>query len=78
MARRVPITPGASVAAALTEAGHRAFRQTAKGEARGMFCGMGVCQDCLVTIDGVPNQRACMTPARDGARGRNRRWPFRR
>ncbi len=68
MALGVPIQKGASVAAALTEAGYRAFRQTAKGEARGIFCGMGVCQDCLVTIDGAPNQRACMTPARDGAR----------
>ena len=27
--------------------------------------GMGVCYDCLVTIDGVPNQRACMTPVQD-------------
>ncbi len=31
-----------------------------------MFCGMGVCQDCLVTIDGVPNQRACARPAKAG------------
>lgn len=57
---------GQSVAAALTEAGHRALRHTAKGASRGMFCGMGVCQDCLVTIDGIPNQRACMTPATKG------------
>src|SRR5262249_46664017 len=28
---------------------------------RGLFCGMGVCQECLVEIDGVSNQRACMT-----------------
>tara|TARA_R100000789_G_scaffold83087_2_gene78554 strand:- start:3435 stop:5081 length:1647 start_codon:yes stop_codon:yes gene_type:complete len=55
-----------SLAAALTQAGHRAFRQTDQGATRGIFCGMGVCQDCLVTIDGRPNQRACMTPARDG------------
>ena len=57
---------GQSLAAALTEAGHRAFRQTAKNAERGIFCGMGVCQDCLVTVDGMPNQRACMTPAQDG------------
>lgn len=57
-----------SVAAALSEAGHRSLRQTAKGASRGMFCGMGVCQDCLVTIDGVPNQRACMTLATPGKR----------
>lgn len=65
-----PVTarPGLSLAAALTEAGHRAFRRTASEGARGIFCGMGVCQDCLVTVDGTPNRRACMTPARDGLR----------
>ena len=56
----------ASVAAALTAAGIRAFRETEDGDHRGVFCGMGVCQDCLVTIDGVPNRRACMTPVHDG------------
>lgn len=59
----LPLRPGQSLAAALTEAGLRSFRQTAKGAPRGIFCGMGVCQDCLVTVDGVPNRRACMTPA---------------
>ncbi|MFT4767326.1 MAG: NADPH-dependent 2,4-dienoyl-CoA reductase/sulfur reductase-like enzyme [Glaciecola sp.] len=52
---------GQSLAAALSDAGERIFRYTDKGSARGIFCGMGVCQDCLVTVDGVPNQRACMT-----------------
>lgn len=60
--------PGQSLAAALTEAGHRAFRETAKGARRGIYCGMGVCQDCLVTVDGAPNLRACMTPAAPGLR----------
>ncbi len=59
-------TPDMSVAAALTEAGTKAFRQTDSDATRGIFCGMGVCQDCLVTIDGIPNQRACMTPLRNG------------
>jgi thioredoxin reductase len=62
----VAARPGQSLAAALTEADHRAFRRTAKDALRGMFCGMGVCQDCLVTIDGVPNRRACMTKAEAG------------
>lgn len=57
---------GQSLAAALTEAGHRAFRTTAAGGSRGIFCGMGVCQDCLVNVDGTPNRRACMTKAADG------------
>ncbi|WP_227445896.1 FAD-dependent oxidoreductase [Cognatishimia sp. F0-27] len=62
----VPIRDGQSLAAALTEAGERVFRTTESGAGRGVFCGMGVCQDCLVTVDGRPNQRACMTLARPG------------
>lgn len=64
--QEIACAPESSLAAALTSAGHRAFRETEQGAARGIFCGMGVCQDCLVTVDGRPNQRACMTPARDG------------
>ena len=64
--QNIRVKEGQSLAAALTEASHRAFRQTAKDAQRGIFCGMGVCQDCLVTVDGMPNQRACMTPAQDG------------
>lgn len=58
--------PGMSVAAALTAAGHRRLRTTDGQAERGIFCGMGVCQDCLVEIDGVPNTRACMTKVREG------------
>jgi thioredoxin reductase len=60
------VTEGQSLAAALTQAGERAFRHTAKGGQRGIFCGMGVCQDCLVTVNSQPNQRACMTRVEDG------------
>lgn len=53
---------GDSVAAALFAAGVVACRDTAvSGAARGPFCMMGVCYDCLVRIDGRPNQQACMT-----------------
>jgi thioredoxin reductase len=52
---------GESIAACLMAAGEKTFRTTACGVDRGMFCGMGVCQDCLVEVDGKPNQRACMT-----------------
>ena len=52
---------GESLAAALTAAGVRTLRLTRGDEPRGLFCGMGVCQECLVEIDGVSNQRACMT-----------------
>lgn len=58
---------GESGAAALMAEGHIAFRRTARrGEARGVFCGMGICYDCLAVIDGQPSRRACMTEVRDG------------
>lgn len=59
-----------SVAAALiSQANITALRRTAKRqEPRGVFCGMGVCYDCLVTIDGRPNVRACMTSVAEGMR----------
>lgn len=59
---------GDTIAAALLAAGEYHCRVTAWGEGRGIFCGMGVCQDCLVTVDGKPDQRACMTSVRDGMR----------
>jgi len=51
---------GESVAAALAAHGILSLRTTRDAAERGMFCGMGVCQDCLVEIDGNPEQRACM------------------
>lgn len=62
----VPARHGQTIAAALLTAGRRVFRRTEKGRPRGLFCGMGVCFDCLVTVDGVSEQRACMTPVRPG------------
>ena len=66
--RAVPARPGESVAAALSAAGYRAFRQTAGGAPRGLHCGMGACFDCIITIDGRPAQRACMMAVADGMR----------
>jgi NADPH-dependent 2,4-dienoyl-CoA reductase/sulfur reductase-like enzyme len=51
---------GETLAAALTAAGERELRETKAGERRGIFCGMGVCQECLVEVDGHDNRRACM------------------
>ncbi|GAA1657186.1 (2Fe-2S)-binding protein [Actinoplanes couchii] len=65
--RPISARPGQSVGAALTDAGVVAWRTTRRnGRPRGLFCGIGVCFDCLVTVDGVPNQRACLVTARDG------------
>ncbi|MBB4123344.1 FAD-dependent oxidoreductase [Martelella radicis] len=57
---------GSSVAAALTAWGCHGFSRDVKGNGRGLFCGMGTCHDCLVTIDGRVSQRACMRRAEEG------------
>jgi D-hydroxyproline dehydrogenase subunit gamma len=58
---------GETVAAALIAAGKSKLRTTQiSGAPRGFFCGIGVCFDCLVVIDGEPSRRACVTFARDG------------
>ena len=58
-----PVTAylGESVATVLLSEEVFAMRTTTLGEPRGVFCGMGVCFDCLVVVDGKPNTRACMT-----------------
>jgi predicted molibdopterin-dependent oxidoreductase YjgC len=63
----VELRPGETVAAALFLAGFKAGRTTpVTGAARGPYCMMGVCFDCLVEIDGEGNRQACMVVARDG------------
>jgi glycine/D-amino acid oxidase-like deaminating enzyme len=57
----IPALAGETVAAALSAAGHLAFRRTPSGAPRGLHCGMGACFDCVVTIDGRAGQRACLT-----------------
>ena len=58
---------GDTVAATLLAAGLADCRTTpVLGSARGPFCMMGVCFDCLLVIDGRPNQQSCMIPTRDG------------
>jgi predicted molibdopterin-dependent oxidoreductase YjgC len=59
--RSVAVTPGETVLAALTATGFKVLKKSnVRGEPRGPFCGMGVCYECLVTINGVPKQRSCM------------------
>lgn len=65
--RTLEASPGQSVGAALTANGITAWRATRKGgRPRGLFCGIGVCFDCLVTVDGATNQRACLAEVREG------------
>jgi predicted molibdopterin-dependent oxidoreductase YjgC len=58
--RDVPAAPGATVAAAMLNAGITNFRTSVSGEPRGPVCGMGICFECRVTVNGAPNQRACL------------------
>ncbi len=66
-----PVTAraGDSVAAALLAAGVQSCRTTAvSGTPRAPYCMMGVCFDCLVTIDGAASRQACLVPVRAGMR----------
>ncbi|MCV2369506.1 (2Fe-2S)-binding protein [Roseateles oligotrophus] len=63
-ASRVPL--GCSVAAALAHAGQNGTRRSLTGQPRSAFCGMGQCQECRVSIDGMANRLACLTPVKDG------------
>lgn len=67
--RPVEAYTGETIAAVFVAEGIRTFRHTTKrDEPRGLFCGMGVCYECLVTVDGVHAVRACMTPVTAGMR----------
>ncbi|HVC63084.1 MAG TPA: FAD-dependent oxidoreductase [Acetobacteraceae bacterium] len=64
--RPIAALAGETIAAALSAAGIVAFRRTASGAPRGLYCGMGACFDCVVTVDGRIGQRACLTRVADG------------
>lgn len=61
----VEVPAGASVAAAMAQVTLQ-FRRSVSGTSRAPLCGMGVCFECRVNIDGVPHVRACMTPVSEG------------
>jgi D-hydroxyproline dehydrogenase subunit gamma len=73
---------GESVAAALLAAKRpRMLRLTARrGDLRGLYCGIGLCFDCVMTIDGQPGVRVCQTEVRPGMRiesqSGNGTWEF--
>ena len=59
---------GHTLASTLANAGVDLLRTSVNGERRGALCAMGVCQECRVTVDGVPHRRACMVIVNDGMR----------
>ena len=65
--REIRARDGDTVAAALLAAGIKHIRTTpVSGKPRAPYCLMGVCFDCLVTIDGVGSRQACLVPVREG------------
>jgi sarcosine oxidase subunit alpha len=61
----VQAAAGMSLAAALMRAGIPC-RKSVSGEPRGPLCGMGICFDCVATVDGAPLRRTCQTICRPG------------
>ncbi|MEZ5818702.1 MAG: (2Fe-2S)-binding protein [Hyphomicrobiaceae bacterium] len=67
--RAIEAREGDSVAAALLAAGFAQTRQSAVSQSpRAPYCMMGVCFECMVTVDGVANRQGCMVPVREGMR----------
>lgn len=65
--RKIPAVTGEPIAAALLAAGIRVLRYTPrKGQPRSVFCGIGRCNDCKMTVNGTPNIRTCITPVEEG------------
>lgn len=62
----VTVQAGATVAAAVALAGVHPFRRSVTGEPRGPLCGMGICFECCVTIDGRAHARSCQTACTEG------------
>jgi hypothetical protein len=63
-----PVTgiAGQTVAGILLASGRLSWRTTRSGAPRGVFCGIGSCFDCVLTVNGVPDVRACRRRAVDG------------
>lgn len=57
---------GDTIASALYACGKRVWRRSRAGDPRGLLCGIGICFDCLVKVDGVWNVRACQTEIHEG------------
>jgi predicted molibdopterin-dependent oxidoreductase YjgC len=64
--KSVRVERGTTVAAAILIAGETAFRTSVTGQPRGPLCGMGICFECRVTIDGLAHARSCQIVCDDG------------
>ena len=64
--RSVTVPEGIVVSTAVTLSGATVFRRSVTGERRAPLCGMGICFECRVTIDGRPHARSCQILCREG------------
>lgn len=64
--KSVSVPAGTIVAAAVALAGETSFRTSVTGQPRGPLCGMGVCMECRVTINGETQRRSCQTLCESG------------
>lgn len=62
----VSVPAGSMVAAAVMASGVSSFRRSVTGEPRGPLCGMGICFECRVSVNGVAHVRSCQTVCEDG------------
>lgn len=62
----VSMPAGSMVSAAILKCGVNGFRRSVTGELRGPLCGMGICFECRVTIDGEAHCRSCQTICKNG------------
>jgi len=60
------VPAGIVLAAALTRAGVARFKRSVMGESRGPLCGMGICFECRVTVNGQPHCRSCQMLCKEG------------
>jgi predicted molibdopterin-dependent oxidoreductase YjgC len=60
--KKIEAYQGESLLAALLAAGYKQLKRSPiNHDPRGALCGMGVCFECIVTVNGIPNTRSCMT-----------------
>lgn len=62
----VEVEEGTTVAVAMLASGAPSTRRSVRGVARGPLCGMGICFECRVTVDGIAHVKGCQALCRDG------------
>jgi aerobic-type carbon monoxide dehydrogenase small subunit (CoxS/CutS family) len=64
--KAISVEQGTTVAAAILISGESSFRTSVSGQSRGVLCGMGICFECRVVIDGIAQVRSCQVLCTSG------------